>query len=98
MGIPSFLLGLTLILVFGVKLGWLPISGTGGIKHLILPVIALSMEGVAVSLRLMRSSMLEEFHMDYVRALRAKGLRARTDASSVEVAVGNGIEWTIKRR
>jgi peptide/nickel transport system permease protein len=78
MGIPSFLLGLTLILVFGVKLGWLPISGTGGFEHLILPVIALSMEGVAVSLRLMRSSMLGEFHMDYVRALRAKGLRART--------------------
>jgi peptide/nickel transport system permease protein len=78
MGIPSFLLGLTLILVFGVKLGWLPISGTGGFEHLILPVIALSMEGVAVSLRLMRSSMLGEFHMDYVRALRAKGLRGRT--------------------
>ena len=78
MGIPSFLLGLTLILVFGVKLGWLPISGTGGIKHLVLPVIALSMEGVAVSMRIMRSSMLEQYHLDYVTALRAKGLRART--------------------
>jgi peptide/nickel transport system permease protein/oligopeptide transport system permease protein len=75
MGIPNFLLGLTLILVFGVKLGWLPISGTGGIEHLILPVIALSMEGLAVSLRLQRSAMLEELHLDYVRALRAKGLR-----------------------
>jgi peptide/nickel transport system permease protein/oligopeptide transport system permease protein len=75
MGIPNFLLALSLILVFGVTLGWLPISGTGGIEHLILPVIALSMEGLAVSLRLMRSAMLEDLHLDYVRALRAKGLR-----------------------
>jgi peptide/nickel transport system permease protein/oligopeptide transport system permease protein len=77
MGIPNFLLALVLILVVGSKLGWLPISGTGGFKHLILPVIALSMEYVAVSLRIMRSSMLEELDLDYVRALRAKGLRAR---------------------
>jgi ABC-type dipeptide/oligopeptide/nickel transport system permease component len=78
MGIPSFLLGLTLILIFGTKLGWLPISGTGGIEHLILPTIALSLEGLAVSLRLLRSSMLEQFGNDYVRALHAKGLRRRT--------------------
>ena len=77
MGIPNFLLALVLILVVGSKLGWLPISGTGGFKHLILPVIALSMEYVAVSLRIMRSAMLEELELDYVRALRAKGLRAR---------------------
>jgi peptide/nickel transport system permease protein/oligopeptide transport system permease protein len=78
MGIPNFLLGLTLILVFGSYLGWLPISGTGGLDHLILPVIALSMEGVAVTMRLTRSAMLEEAHLDYVRALEAKGLRRRT--------------------
>jgi ABC-type dipeptide/oligopeptide/nickel transport system permease component len=77
MGIPNFLLGLTLILVVGVKLGWLPISGTGGFKHLILPVIALSLEGLSVSMRLMRSAMLEQLDLDYVTALRAKGLRRR---------------------
>jgi len=75
MGIPNFLLGLVLILVVGTKLGWLPISGTGGFRHLTLPVIALSMEYVAVSLRIVRSAMLEQLQLDYVLALKAKGLR-----------------------
>ena len=75
MGIPNFFLALLLIYILGSKLGLLPISGTGGPKHLILPVIALSMEYVSVSMRLMRSAMLEQLHLDYVRALRAKGLR-----------------------
>jgi ABC-type dipeptide/oligopeptide/nickel transport system permease component len=78
MGIPNFLLGLTLILVFGSYFDLLPISGTGGIDHLILPVIALSMEGVAVTMRLTRAAVLEETDLDYVRALEAKGLRRRT--------------------
>lgn len=76
LGIPSFLLALLLVLVVAPRVG-LPISGTGGFKHLILPVIALSGEGVGVSLRLMRSSMVEQLELDYVRALRAKGLRRR---------------------
>src|SRR5207249_1531357 len=77
MGIPNFLLGLLLVLIVGSRLHWLPISGTGGVKHLILPTIALSGEGIGVSLRLMRSSMVEQLDQDYVRALRAKGLSDR---------------------
>jgi peptide/nickel transport system permease protein len=77
MGIPNFLLGLLLVLIVGSRLHWLPISGTGGIRHLILPTIALSGEGIGVSLRLMRSSMVEQLDQDYVRALRAKGLSER---------------------
>lgn len=78
MGIPNFLLGLLLSLVVGLELGWLPISGSGGAKYLVLPAITLAAEGIAVSLRLMRSSMLEQLDQDYVRALRARGLRGHT--------------------
>lgn len=74
LGIPSFLLALLLVLFVAPKVG-LPISGTGGFEHLILPAIALSGEGVGVSLRLMRSSVIEQLGLDYVRALKAKGLR-----------------------
>ncbi len=74
LGIPNFLLALLFVLVVAPRVG-LPISGTGGFKHLILPVIALSGEGVGLTLRLMRSSMIEQLGQDYVRALRAKGLR-----------------------
>jgi peptide/nickel transport system permease protein len=76
LGIPSFVLALFLSLVVAPRLG-LPISGTGGLSHLVLPVIALSAEGIGLTIRLMRSSMIEQLELDYVRALRAKGLRGR---------------------
>jgi peptide/nickel transport system permease protein len=74
LGVPNFLLALLLVLVVAPHVG-LPISGTGGLKNVILPVIALSGEGVGLTVRLMRSSMIEQLGQDYVRALRAKGLR-----------------------
>ena len=79
---PNFWLGLMLILLFGVWLHWLPVSGrghgfVGGLKALVLPATTLGVAYVATLSRLLRSSMLEELHTDYVRTARAKGLRER---------------------
>src|SRR5205809_153910 len=70
-------LALLLILFFGATLHWLPIEGSGDLRHLILPASVLSVESLAVTMRLMRSSMLEQLGQDYVRTLRAKGVRGR---------------------
>jgi peptide/nickel transport system permease protein len=77
MGIPGFWLALLLILLFGATLHWLPIQGSGDVRHLVLPAFVLAVESLAVTMRLMRSSMLEQLGQDYVRTLRAKGVRER---------------------
>jgi ABC-type dipeptide/oligopeptide/nickel transport system permease component len=77
MGIPSFWLALLLILLFGATLHWLPIEGSGDARHLVLPAVVLAAESLAVTMRMMRSSMLEQLEQDYVRTLRAKGLAPR---------------------
>ncbi len=74
---PSFWAGLLLILFFGVKLGWLPFVGDGGLKHLILPALTLGLQPAAVFARITRSSMIEVIHLDYIRTAWAKGLRER---------------------
>lgn len=74
---PGFWLGIMLILLFSLKFQWLPAFGTGSIKHLILPALALSFGSVAVMARLVRASMLEVLRQDYVVTARAKGLRPR---------------------
>jgi peptide/nickel transport system permease protein len=74
MAIPNFWLALLLILLFSVNLAILPVGGSGSASHLVLPVIVLSLEGIAVTMRVTRSSMLEQLSQDYIRTLRAKGL------------------------
>lgn len=74
MGIPNFFLAVLLIQLFAVELKWLPVAGPGGLSHLALPALVLAVESMAINMRLMRSSMLEELSKDYVRTLRSKGL------------------------
>lgn len=75
--VPTFVTAPLLILVFGLYLAWLPISGWNGgaIQHLILPVTALAIPKIAVIARITRGAMLDSINTDYVRTARAKGLR-----------------------
>lgn len=76
--VPSFYLGLILILFVSVRLGWLPTGGRGGIRHLILPTLTLSSVFIATIIRFTRSSILDVLGQDYVRTARAKGLSHST--------------------
>jgi ABC-type dipeptide/oligopeptide/nickel transport system permease component len=75
--VPSFWLGLLLIIVFGVELGWLPISGSGTLKHLVMPAFVLGGFYAAQISRLTRTSLLEVLAQDFVRTAWAKGLAMR---------------------
>ena len=74
---PKFWLALLLLLLFAVKLQWLPAAGVGGIQFYILPVLANSFHGIASFARQSRSSMLEVIRSDYVITAKAKGLSFR---------------------
>ena len=75
---PNFWLGLLLIFIFSVQLGWLPTGGRGGFENLILPAITLAGFGAAGAMRLTRSGMLDVLSNDYIRTAQAKGLANRT--------------------
>ena len=70
---PVFWLGLLLILLFSVKLGWFPPSGLTSFRHVVLPAFTLGTQSIAVFARMTRSSMLEVIRQDYIRTVRAKG-------------------------
>jgi len=72
--VPNFCLGIGLMWIFAVWLGWLPTSGRGGVDHIILPAITLAMFQVAALLRLTRSSMLEVLDTEYIKLARIKGI------------------------
>jgi oligopeptide transport system permease protein len=74
---PDFIIGTVLQLVFAIKLKWLPAAQWESWRHMILPVFALSLYTLALITRLMRSSMLEVTHQDYILTARAKGLSPR---------------------
>ena len=75
--LPSFWLGIMLIMLFSVQLGWLPVSGRGGLAHLVLPAVTLGLGLAALLTRLMRSSLIQALDEDYVRTATAKGVPRR---------------------
>jgi ABC-type dipeptide/oligopeptide/nickel transport system permease component len=75
--IPVFWLGLLMMQLFSVELGWLPAAGYGTWQHYVMPTITLSVFSIAFITRMTRSSLLETIQQDYVRTARAKGVRER---------------------
>jgi peptide/nickel transport system permease protein len=74
---PNVALGPILILIFAIKAGWTPVSGSGSFAHVILPAITMGGALAAILTRMVRTSVLEELSQDYIRTARAKGLSER---------------------
>jgi peptide/nickel transport system permease protein len=72
--VPTFWIGLLLILVVGEYLRWLPVGGSGGLRHLLLPAVTLAIPSAGLIARLTRASVVEQLSQDYVGTARAKGL------------------------
>lgn len=75
---PQFVVGILLLYVFAVYLGWFPIGGYGGFSHLVLPSLTLGILGAGWYSRMMRSSMIDVLRQDFIRTARAKGLGPTT--------------------
>ncbi len=90
---PGFWLGLMLIIVFAVTLGWFPVAGLHGPRSLVLPAVTLAVNQMAVIARMTRSSMLQVLDQDYIRTARAKGLRERLVLT--RHALGNALIPTV---
>jgi len=77
LSLPNFWLGPLLMIVFSIQLGWTPVSGRGGLSHLLLPALTLGLGMAAILTRILRASLLQTLREDYVRTARAKGLTER---------------------
>ena len=75
--VPQFWLALMMVVLFSVKMGWLPPYGVGGISYWVMPVLANSLSGIAMNARMTRSAVLETIRADFVTTARAKGLSER---------------------
>ncbi|MBI5341779.1 MAG: ABC transporter permease [Deltaproteobacteria bacterium] len=89
LSMPNFWLGPLLILVFSIHLGLFPVGGYGTARHLVLPALTMGTGMAAILMRMLRSSLLEEIHREYVRAASAKGLSRR--AAVLRHALGNSL-------
>jgi len=74
LSMPNFWLGPLLMIVFSIQLGWFPVSGRGGLDHLVLPSFTLGFAMAALLTRILRINLLRVAHEDYVRTARAKGV------------------------
>jgi oligopeptide transport system permease protein len=74
LALPNFVIAALLLIPFAFRLGWLPAAGSGGVRHLVLPAIALAAPTAAAIARLVRAGMVEQLSRDHVRTARAKGL------------------------
>ena len=74
LSMPVFWTGILLMLLFGLHLRWFPVCGYGGIRYLVLPAVTLAAPSVGMMTRIVRSSIMEVLHEDYINTARAKGL------------------------
>ena len=74
LSMPNFWLGPLLMILFSIQLGWMPVSGRGGLLHVILPALTLGLGMAAILTRILRASLLQVTREDFVRTARAKGL------------------------
>jgi len=77
LSLPNFWLGPLLMILFSIHLGWLPVSGRGGLSHVVLPALTLGLGMAAILTRILRASLLQVAREDYVQTARAKGLSER---------------------
>jgi peptide/nickel transport system permease protein len=77
LSVPQFWLGLMLLIIFGVELGWFPTGGSGSLKHLVLPAVTLALPTAGRLAMMVRSSMIDELNKQYVKTAKAKGLSYR---------------------